>query len=107
MYAAIKVEETIRVQETIFDADVLYQTIGKDDSVAAVIPAHTVLNTELTFFQSLNFQLVCFHPYRSLDALVKQAKNHTQTHKHISLLSTTPLLSIFYVYWLTDYLPDH
>mmetsp|Transcript_8010 Transcript_8010/g.24115 ORF Transcript_8010/g.24115 Transcript_8010/m.24115 type:complete len:369 (-) Transcript_8010:107-1213(-) len=64
IYAAFKVEETI------VDADKLCEYVNDMYKVEKPISANTVLNVELMFFQSLQFQLVCFHPYRSLDAIV-------------------------------------
>ncbi|KAJ8901552.1 hypothetical protein NDN08_003761 [Rhodosorus marinus] len=72
IYAAFKVEETV------VEAQVLCEQAPTDGNVAEEIPASVILSVELGFFEALKFQLVCFHPYRSLEALIKQLLDSAQ-----------------------------
>lgn len=74
VYAASKVEEAlISADDLVAQADLQLnggKSDGKDgpsmDGTAARVRAEAVLNGELDFLQAIAFQLVVFHPYRSI-----------------------------------------
>eukprot|EP00180_Rhodochaete_pulchella_P002199 Plantae.Rhodophyta-Rhodochaete_pulchella.ctg33066.p1 GENE.Plantae.Rhodophyta-Rhodochaete_pulchella.ctg33066~~Plantae.Rhodophyta-Rhodochaete_pulchella.ctg33066.p1 ORF type:complete len:297 (-),score=47.16 Plantae.Rhodophyta-Rhodochaete_pulchella.ctg33066:3-824(-) len=72
VYAASKIEEHLRSAHEIVDVAKRPNSELVRDGILDFEPvtADTVLAYEIKFLSMLRFHLVCFHPYRSLDAVV-------------------------------------
>lgn len=79
IYAACKIEEHYTLADEL--ANNMNHMMRDLQDVVELIPAGTVLGTELSFLESLDFCLICYHPIKSITLLLDNLNNKEEMEK--------------------------
>jgi len=80
VYAALKVEE-VNMSAHDLVSFVAKDTENAQEEIVGRVRAESLLEVEVSFLQSLEFHLICFHPFNSLSAAEAQFLLYAKRHK--------------------------